>query len=64
MSKHVKATKFGDHITADHIINVGDRREGDSGELVAMLFKCTLMFGFCYPSARKRTREAFCRSRR
>ena len=57
-SKHVKATKFGDHITADHLINYGERNEGGSGELVAMVFKDVYTdIRYCYPAARKHTRD-------
>ena len=57
-SKHVKAEKFGDHVTADHLINFGERNEGDDGELVAMVFKDVYTdVRYCYPSASKHTRE-------
>ena len=57
-SKHVKATKFGDHITSDHLINYGERNEGGSGELVAMVFKDVYTdIRYCYPAARKHTRD-------
>ena len=37
--KHVHAAKFGDHITADHLINLDERNASDRGEYVAMAFK-------------------------
>ena len=54
----VESTKFGDHITADHLITRDVNEESIDGDRVAMILKdVATNFGWVYPSARSRAKD-------